>query len=225
MLMVSFATGIAPATSAASISLSDMSSSKYENISVRDDNGNLTAEGANIMDAIVNYAKTYSQTGGNGNLYVRNDDPQVHSYSTANCTCFVSHCIAAGAEFAPGNSNVSNDEFYFWNHSISNSSATTRSASSCLLYTSLEDGYAELSDQIDAVDEDLDALEQDFYEDEDDDEDEDEEYFYEVTCNKCGNKICLDEDTLLSGPIHCPNCNEEISFDVVDCDCDCEEGH
>ena len=69
----------------------------------------------------------------------------------------------------------------------------------------LEDGYAELSDQIDAVDEDLDALEQDFYEDEDDDDDEDEEYFYEVTCNKCGNKICLDEDTLLSGPIHCPN--------------------
>ncbi len=134
MLMVSFATVIAPSTSAASISLSDMSSSNYENIRVRDDSGNLTAEGANIMDAIVNYAKTYSQTGGNGNLYVRNDDPQVHSYSTANCTCFVSHCIAAGAEFAPGNSNVSNDEFYFWNHSISNSSATTRSASSLLKY-------------------------------------------------------------------------------------------
>lgn len=94
-----------------------------------------------------------------------------------------------------------------------------------LSISDLEDGYAELSDQIDAVDEDLDALEQDFYEDEDDDDDEDEEYFYEVTCNKCGNKICLDEDTLLSGPIHCPNCNEEISFDVVDCDCDCEEGH
>ena len=94
----------------------------------------------------------------------------------------------------------------------------------------LEDGYAELCEQIDAIDEDLDCLEQDFYEDEEDDEcdcccdddDEEDEYYYEVTCNKCGETLCLDEDTLLSGPISCPGCGELIEFDVVDCD-ECED--
>ena len=101
-----------------------------------------------------------------------------------------------------------------------------------LTVSDLEDGYSELCEQIDAIDEDLDYLEQDFYEDEDDDEcdcchdddDDEEEYYYEVTCNKCGETLCLDEDTLLSGPINCPSCGELIEFDVVDCDeCDADD--
>lgn len=101
-----------------------------------------------------------------------------------------------------------------------------------LTVADLEDANAELVEQLDAIDEDLEALEDEIYDDDDDccdcgcedDDDEEDEYLYEVTCNKCGETFCLDEDTLLSGPVNCPNCNEEISFEVVDCDeddCDC----
>lgn len=104
-----------------------------------------------------------------------------------------------------------------------------------LTVADLEDANAELVEQLDAIDEDLEALEDEIYDDDDDccdcgcedDDDEEDEYLYEVTCNKCNETFCLDEDTLLSGPVNCPNCNEEISFEVVDCDecddddCDC----
>lgn len=90
----------------------------------------------------------------------------------------------------------------------------------------LEDGYDELCEQIDAVDEDLSDLEEDFYgEDEcdccghDDDDMNDEEY-YEVECPACHDVICLDEDMIDEGGIKCPNCGTELEFDF---ECDCEE--
>ena len=60
----------------------------------------------------------------------------------------------------------------------------------------LEDGFDELIEQVDAIDEDLGSLEDDFYEDEDeddydyedDDEELDDEELYEVTCPSCGAK-------------------------------------
>lgn len=88
----------------------------------------------------------------------------------------------------------------------------------------LEDGYDELCEQIDAVDEDLSELEEDFY-DEDgcdccghDDEDDDED-FYEVECPACHDVIYLDEDMIDEGGIECPNCGTELEFDFA-CDCD-----
>ena len=87
----------------------------------------------------------------------------------------------------------------------------------------LEDYTAELTEQVDAVDEDLDSLENDFYGECDCcDDDEDEEY-YDITCPSCGDEFSVDEDTLLEGGIECPNCGEHLEFDVDcdDCGCDC----
>ena len=87
----------------------------------------------------------------------------------------------------------------------------------------LEDYTAELTEQVDAVDEDLDSLENDFYGECDCcDDDEDEEY-YDITCPSCGDEFSVDEDTLLEGGIECPNCGEHLEFDVEcdDCGCDC----
>lgn len=92
----------------------------------------------------------------------------------------------------------------------------------------LEDYTAELTEQVDAVDEDLNTLEEDFY---DDEWDEDEcdgcegcdgagEEYYDVTCPSCGEDFEVDEDTLLDGGIECPNCGEHLEFDF---DCDDEE--
>ncbi len=88
----------------------------------------------------------------------------------------------------------------------------------------------ELSEQLDAVDEDLDTLEGDFYGDEDEDYDDDEdEEFYDITCPKCGEEFCVDEETLLDGSVDCPECGEVLEFEIEcddDCDCcecDCDE--
>lgn len=87
----------------------------------------------------------------------------------------------------------------------------------------LEDYTAELTEQVDAIDEDLDALESDFYDDDDCCCGDDEEY-YDVSCPNCDEEFCIDEETLLEGSIECPNCGEKIEFDTDCCDdddCDC----
>lgn len=95
-----------------------------------------------------------------------------------------------------------------------------------LTVSDLEDGMDLLSEQLDAVDEDLDELEGYVYEDLDDcccddccDEDDEEEY-YDVECPSCGEVICVDRDILEEGSINCPKCNELLEFEI-DCDCDC----
>ena len=94
--------------------------------------------------------------------------------------------------------------------------------------TDLEDAMDIFSEQLDAVDEDLDELEGFVYEDLDDCccddccDDEDEEY-YDVECPSCGEVICVDGDILEEGSINCPNCNELLEFEI-DCDCDDCEG-
>lgn len=92
-----------------------------------------------------------------------------------------------------------------------------------LSVSDLEDGLDLVSEQLDAVDEDLDELEGFVYEDLDDcccDDccDDDEEY-YDVECPSCGEVICVDRDILEDGSINCPKCNELLEFEV-DCDCD-----
>ena len=61
----------------------------------------------------------------------------------------------------------------------------------------------------------------------DDDEDltdlfDEENPLYEITCPKCGEIVCMDEDMLFSPDCACPNCGTsfEIEFDE---ECDCEE--
>ena len=109
--------------------------------------------------------------------------------------------------------------------------------------TDIEYTTIAISDELDEIEEDLDAIEDfimdededddDFYDDdEDDDDDEDwddddeesEEGFdfgdedstiYEVEC-ACGNIIDFDEETLEKGSIVCPNCGETLEFSVED---------
>ena len=95
----------------------------------------------------------------------------------------------------------------------------------------LEDYTAELTEQVDAIDEDLDALETDFY-DEDCDCccDDDEEAYYDVCCPNCDEEFCVDEETLLEGGIECPGCGEHLEFGDIECDddecgCGCHHDH
>ena len=102
--------------------------------------------------------------------------------------------------------------------------------------TNVEDTTIAISDELDEIEEDLDAIEdfimdEDDYEDEDfeDEWDEDEDYeegfdfgdedstIYEVEC-ACGEIINFDEEVLEKGSMTCPNCGEtlEFSFDEDD---------
>ncbi|MDR1410471.1 MAG: hypothetical protein LBJ12_09505 [Oscillospiraceae bacterium] len=89
----------------------------------------------------------------------------------------------------------------------------------------LENTVAELSEQLDAVDEDLDELEDYVYEEltgEDWTIDDDGDSDVEVQCPACGETFAVDEEILDEGEIHCPVCNELLEFDVS---CDCGHDH
>ena len=107
--------------------------------------------------------------------------------------------------------------------------------------TDIEETTIAISDELDEIEEDLDAIEDYILDDEDDydfdddddepdwlddedelDEEDPEEGFefgdedstiYEVEC-ACGNIIDFDEETLESGSIVCPNCGETLEFTV-----------
>ena len=110
--------------------------------------------------------------------------------------------------------------------------------------TNVEDTTIAISDELDEIEEDLDAIEdfimdEDDYDDDDDDDyddddfddydnededDYDEEGFdfgdedttiYEVKCI-CGNVIAFDEETLEEGSIVCDECGETLEFTFDD---------
>ena len=102
--------------------------------------------------------------------------------------------------------------------------------------TDIEETTIAISDELDEIEEDLDAIE-DFIMDEDDEDyddeddydfdDEDEDYdegfdwgdedstIYEVEC-ACGEIIDFDEETLEQGSMTCPNCGETLEFSLED---------
>ena len=95
----------------------------------------------------------------------------------------------------------------------------------------LEDNAIAVSDELDEIEENLDAIDEflmdededdeddyDDYEDEYDfgDEDEydfDEDPLYEVTCPKCGEVQQFSEADLLNGSMPCSKCGEELEFE------------
>ena len=109
--------------------------------------------------------------------------------------------------------------------------------------TDIEETTIAISDELDEIEEELDAIEdfimdeddeEDFdgfgdYDDEDDEDDWDDEEdyeegfdfgdedttIYEVEC-ACGNVIDFDEETLEKGSIVCPNCGETLEFSLED---------
>lgn len=104
-----------------------------------------------------------------------------------------------------------------------------------LTMTETEDNMNDMADQLDAVDEDLGSLEDDFYDDGDEEDDEeaddddedigDAECYYEVTCPNCHETVCLSEDLASGGQIDCPNCGETLEFDLdeaQEAECNCE---
>ena len=110
--------------------------------------------------------------------------------------------------------------------------------------TNVEDTTIAISDELDEIEEDLDAIEdfimdEDEYDDDDDDDDYDDDDFddyddedeyeegfdfgdedttiYEVKC-VCGNVIAFDEETLEEGSIICDECGETLEFSFEDDD-------
>ena len=102
--------------------------------------------------------------------------------------------------------------------------------------TDIEDTTIAISDELDEIEEDLDAIE-DFimdeeeyedFDDEIDEWDEDEEYeegfdfgddestIYEVVCPVCDEIVNFDEETLEKGSIVCPDCGEVLEFSLDD---------
>ncbi len=95
--------------------------------------------------------------------------------------------------------------------------------------STLYDDVDELYDEVEALGDDVDAI---FEEDDECDcghhhGAHDDAFMYEVKCDKCGEVICIDEETLLGGDIECPNCGEplELEFECDDCDCGCDHDH
>ena len=93
----------------------------------------------------------------------------------------------------------------------------------------LEENAIAVSDELDEIEDDLDAIEEFLMDEDDEDEDEDdvvdfsdddgedfeydEDATYEVTCPKCGEVIEVDEETLLNESIDCPKCGEPLEFE------------
>ena len=92
-----------------------------------------------------------------------------------------------------------------------------------LTLSDLEQQTGEMADQLDAVDEDLGALEDEVYDCGCDEDEDEEDCFYEVTCPNCNETICLSEDLIAEGEMDCPNCGERLEFDLDDLDDECEE--
>ena len=94
----------------------------------------------------------------------------------------------------------------------------------------------ELTELCEILDEDLGRVEDDFYDEDEfddfddfDDEDYEDDYdefddedfdgdeeLFEVTCPTCGDSILLDSGMLDEGSMNCPNCGEELEFDLDD---------
>ncbi len=86
----------------------------------------------------------------------------------------------------------------------------------------ISDEVSETVDLVEAIDEDLGALEDDYYEEEcecdecDDeafDDYEEDEPMYECTCPSCGDTICLGESLVEEGCVDCLNCGQKLEFD------------
>lgn len=89
----------------------------------------------------------------------------------------------------------------------------------------LDDEILDTNDRVDEVEECLDEVCEDLYDDECDgdccdcdcdcDCDDDMEY-YEVECPECNEKVYFDEDMVNDESLVCPNCNAKIELEFED---------
>ena len=96
----------------------------------------------------------------------------------------------------------------------------------------LDEYVGELDEYISEIDEDLELVED--YLDGDcdcdcgcdcdcDDDCDCEDDFYSVICPNCGEQFCVDDETAQNGKLNCPNCNEDLEFDLSDLEDDKED--
>ncbi|MDR2909015.1 MAG: hypothetical protein LBU86_03945 [Oscillospiraceae bacterium] len=101
-----------------------------------------------------------------------------------------------------------------------------------LTLSDVADGFAIMNEQLESIDEELEEIRDDIYDDEDDDDEEEDDddgccrhhrhhgchgfdgELYEVKCPGCGDSICIDEEMLDEGSIKCPGCGETLEFDL-----------
>lgn len=108
----------------------------------------------------------------------------------------------------------------------------------------MEINQDEIASRVELLEDDLDALTEDYYDDDfefedgyDDYDDDEEELFhseesedatdlFEIACPNCGEDVLIDFDMIdEDNGIVCPNCHEEIELEF-ECDCDDDEcGH
>ncbi len=92
--------------------------------------------------------------------------------------------------------------------------------------TDIDDDLDTLYDEVDAMSEDLEDVENFVFDEDEDDEDEedydDEEGLYEITCPQCGEVVCVDEDMLENDDLACPNCGTKFEIDFSSDDDPCE---
>ena len=85
--------------------------------------------------------------------------------------------------------------------------------------TLINEDVEDLNDAVDAMSEALEDVEDYLFEDEDEEDDADELYedgLYEITCPKCGEVVCVDEDMLSDDNLSCPNRGTKFEVDFED---------
>ncbi len=85
----------------------------------------------------------------------------------------------------------------------------------------LDEDAEEITEYVEAMDEDLANVEDDFYEDdiyEDEDDENDEVDFVEIECPNCHEDVYIDEDLLYEDDVDvvCPRCHEIVDFEEIE---------
>lgn len=88
----------------------------------------------------------------------------------------------------------------------------------CKAVAELDHDLDQVYEELDAIDEDMDDLEDAVFGDEDEDDEPEEELHYELTCPNCGAVTEVDEDTLFSEDISCANCGAEFDIEFTEVD-------
>lgn len=88
----------------------------------------------------------------------------------------------------------------------------------------LDDEQMFIEDKLEEMDEVIDIMAEDIYEDDCDCDCDDD--IYTLVCEKCGAEIDFtsdDLDDIAAGDFMCPECGEIIELDFEECDCGCDD--
>ncbi len=79
----------------------------------------------------------------------------------------------------------------------------------------LEENTQALGEEIDAISNDLEDVEEAVFDDGDEDDGYDDDWF-EVECPTCEEPLIVDDKALAEGFIQCPNCGDKFSLDLTE---------